>query len=243
MIEKIRAEQIKKEYAAGFSLEGTLEIRSGLLYTVVGPNGSGKSTLLRILSLNELPDSGKVVYQNKNEETADPFDDLAFRRRIVLVPTRSGIFNDSVYNNAAYGLRLRKVMRKDIRKRVMDALQCVGLAGKEHVRATTLSSGESQRLSLARALVIDPDILMLDEPTASLDQDSTAIIEKMILDKKKNSRRIMIIVTHSLHQARTLSDTVVLMHKGKIIEVSAAGTFFQQPSTDLGRRFIFGEIY
>lgn len=243
MIEKIRAEQIQKRYASGFSLESTLEIRKGLLYTIVGPNGSGKSTLLRILSLNELPDSGNIFYHNRSGAAADPFDDIVFRRRIVLVPTRSGIFNDTVYDNAAYGLRVRKMAKHLVRERVMNALHAVKLAGKARVRADTLSSGESQRLALARALVIDPDILMLDEPTASLDQENTMIIEKIIRDTMRESQKITIIVTHSLQQARALADVVVVMHKGKVIEVSAAGTFFKGPSTDLGRRFISGEIY
>jgi len=242
MIETIRAEQIQKGYSTGFSLEGTLEIRKGLLYTIVGPNGSGKSTLLRILSLNELPDSGNIFYHNKNGAVADPFDDIEFRRNVVLVPTRSGIFNGTVYDNAAYGLRVRKIERTVIRERVLNVLRDVGLAGKEYVRANTLSSGESQRLAIARALVIDPDILMIDEPTASLDQESTMQIEGIIHNIKRKAQKITVIVTHNVQQARALSDIVVVMNKGKVIEVSGAETFFRQPATDLGRKFIAGEI-
>lgn len=243
MIEKIRAEKVKKAYSTGFSLEGTLEIRKGLLYTIVGPNGSGKSTLLRILSLNELPDSGNIFYHNKSGAVTGPFDDIVFRRNIVLVPTRSGIFNDTVYDNVAYGLRIRKVKRNVIKERIMNVLRDVGLSGKENVRANSLSSGELQRLAIARALAIDPDILMLDEPTASLDRENTLQIERIILDMKRSAQKITLIVTHNIQQARALSDIVVVMDRGKVIEVSEAETFFRQPATDLGRRFIAGEIY
>ena len=243
MIERIQAVEIRKQYNSHFALSCSIDIGKGPLYTIVGPNGSGKSTLLRILSLIEQPDSGKVIYHHNGVSVPDPRSNTDIRRKVVLVPSRSALFNETVFNNAAYGLRLRRIEKNISEDRIIKALNEVGLAGKEHINARELSSGEAQRLALARALVIDPDILMLDEPTASLDPDNTKIMEKIITDKKEGSRRIMLMVTHNLYQAKSLSDYIIYMYKGQIAEVSAAAAFFEKPSTDLARKFVFGEVY
>lgn len=243
MIERIQALKIKKQYNSGFELACSIDIKKGPLYTIVGPNGSGKSTLLRILSLIEQMDSGKVIYHHDGMSMLNPHHNIGIRRKVVLVPSRAALFHETVFHNLAYGLRLRKIDKHICEDRIMKALHDVGLAGKENINAPELSSGEAQRLALARALVIDPDILMLDEPTASLDPENTKIMEKIISDKKEVSGQIMIMVTHNLYQAKSLSDFIIFMYKGEIIEVSAAGDFFEKPSTDLAQKFVLGEVY
>jgi tungstate transport system ATP-binding protein len=125
----------------------------------------------------------------------------------------------------------------------MDALHDVGLDEKANRKAHELSSGEAQRLAIARAIVVNPDILFLDEPTASLDPDNTKIIEKIIHTRNSRSERITIMVTHNLYQAKSLSDFVIFMYKGRIMEFSAAEPFFKKPETELARKFVFGEVY
>ncbi len=243
MIEKIKAHDIRKQYNSRFALECSLEIQSGLLYTIVGPNGSGKSTLLRILGLLERPDSGSVLYCNNGESVSCLHDIMNYRRKAVLVPTKAGLFNETVFDNAAYGLKLRNTGRHEIRERVMNVLRDVGLNGKEKMNARELSSGEAQRLALARAFAIDPDVLFLDEPTSSLDPENTKTIENIIADWRLKPDKIIVIVTHSLPQARALSDRVIFMYKGKIEEFSDGKHFFENPSTVLARKFVFGEFY
>jgi tungstate transport system ATP-binding protein len=243
MIEKLQALDIKKQYNSNFALECSIEVKKGPLYTIVGPNGSGKSTLLRILGLIEPPDSGEVIYHNEGISLLNPDKDIEIRRKAVLVATRAGLFNETVYENIAYGLRLRKVGKKEIKERVTDTLNNVKLAGKEAFNANELSSGEAQRLALARALAIDPDILLLDEPTASLDPDNTRVIEDIINNIRSNSDKIIIMVTHSLYQAKNLSEFIIFMHRGKAVEFSNAETFFKKPSTELAQKFVFGEVY
>jgi tungstate transport system ATP-binding protein len=243
VIERLQALKIKKQYNSRFALSCSIDIRKGPLYTMVGPNGSGKSTLLRILSLIEQVDSGEVMYHQNGVSMTNPHNNTEIRRKVVLVPTRAALFHETVFNNAAYGLRLRGIGQKSRKDRIMQALKVVGLAGKENINAGELSSGEAQRLALARALVIDPDILLLDEPTASLDPDNTKIMEKIIKDKKDRSQQIMIMVTHNLYQAKALSDYIIYMYKGEIIEVSPADAFFEKPSTELAQQFVFGEVY
>jgi len=243
VIERLQALTIKKQYNARFELSCSIDIKKGPLYTIVGPNGSGKSTLLRILGLLEQPDSGEVIYYQNGMPLPNPHNNTEIRRKVVLVPSRAALFHETVFQNAAYGLRLRKIGKNICEERIMKALNEVGLAGKENINACELSSGESQRLALARALVIEPDIFMLDEPTASLDPDNTHIIEKIIKDKKEGSQQIMIMVTHNLYQAKSLSDFIIYMYGGAIVEVTAAGAFFEKPSTGLAQKFVFGEVY
>ena len=243
MIEKIEARNIIKRYNSGFTLECSLEIQKGVLYAIVGPNGSGKSTLLKIISLNYRPDSGSVNYYNRDSLAPGSFNNIPLRRKAALVPTRAAIFNETVYDNTAYGLKLRKVGKDEVRERVMQALHVVGLSGKSGSGADELSSGEAQRLALARALALQTDALFLDEPTASLDPDNAKIIEDIISSRVKNSGAITVMVTHNLNQAKALADSVIFMYKGKIIEMSDAASFFKKPSTELAQKFVFGEIY
>ena len=243
MIDRIQGLNIKKQYNSKFQLECSLDINKGPLYTMVGPNGSGKSTLLRILSLNEHPDSGSVIYHNNGGSLTDPFGEIETSRRAVLVATRSCIFNNTVYNNISYGLKLRGINKTEIRERVMNVLQDVRLEGKEQMNAIGLSSGQAQRLALARAFAIDPDILFLDEPTASLDPDNTRIIEDIITEWRSKSEKIVVIVTHSLPQAKALSDFVMFMYKGSILEITMSNKFFEKPATEMAQKFVFGEVY
>lgn len=243
MIEKIEAHNIIKRYNSRFALECSLDIQRNALYAIVGPNGSGKSTLLKIISLNDRPDSGSVDYFDGDSPVPNPFNNISLRRKAALVPTRAALFKETVYDNTAYGLKLRKVAKKEMRERVIQALHVVGLSEKADSDAHELSSGEAQRLALARALALDPSALFIDEPTASLDPDNTGIIEDIISKRVKSSGKITVMVTHNLNQAKTLADLVIFMYKGKIIELSEAASFFKGPSTEIAKKFARGEIY
>lgn len=186
----------------------------GGIYVLTGPNGSGKSTFLRICALLEEPDKGKVSYLYGNNVLEK---NTELRRRITLVLPRVGIFNTTVFKNAAYGLKVRGLHRKEIEGRVNRALNFVGLTNKKHHNALTLSSGEAQRLGIARAIVIEPEILFLDEPTASVDKENTETIEQIIMDLKKEGKSTIIITTHDMAQAKRLADIMLIMSEGKII--------------------------
>jgi tungstate transport system ATP-binding protein len=186
----------------------------GRTYVVQGPNGSGKSTLFRLLALLERPDRGKVSYRHHGRVLED---NLALRRRLTLVLPRTGIFNTTVFNNVAYGLKIRGVTRAQIEGRVMDALQVVGLAHKRWQRALELSSGETKRLGIARAMVISPEVFLLDEPTANIDPVNTEIIEDIILKMRQARRGTILMITHDPAQAERLGDELLFMHDGRII--------------------------
>jgi len=194
---------ILKDCSYAFDSTGT--------YVLMGPNGSGKSTFLRICALLELADGGMVTY-HVNDAALQP--DMALRRRITLVLPGIGVFNTTVAKNVAYPLRVRGMSRAEIESRVHNALTFVGLDKKKTQQARTLSSGETQRLGIARALVLEPEILFLDEPTASIDEENTRIIESIIQDMKKKDRSIVIMTTHDRAQAERIADRILVMSNG-----------------------------
>ncbi len=184
-----------------------------VIYALMGLNGSGKSTLLRICALLEPVDDGTLTYQAGKDLLPH---DLALRRRMSLVLARVGVFNTTVMNNAAYGLRVRGFEKAVIARRVEAALETVRLAHKKQQNALTLSSGETQRLGLARAMAIEPEVLFLDEPTASIDEENTQIVEGIIRAMKQGGKTMVIMTTHDREQAARLADRVIEMRDGRI---------------------------
>jgi tungstate transport system ATP-binding protein len=185
------------------------------VYVLMGPNGCGKSTLLRICALLERSDDGDLLFMDDGSPLPQ---DITLRRRITLVLPRTGVFNTTVFNNVAYGLTLRDMQKQAIKEIVLRALAFVGLGHKEKQNARTLSSGETQRLGIARALAIGPEILFLDEPTASVDEENTAIIESIIGNLKKDGRTMVIMTTHDRDQAMRLADRLLIIEHRSLRE-------------------------
>jgi tungstate transport system ATP-binding protein len=185
------------------------------IYVLTGPNGSGKSTLLRICTLLEPPDRGEINYLSGSNIVKK---DTELKRRITLVLPKIGIFNTTVFKNVAYGLKIRGIKGNEMEERVNKALDFVGLIHTKNQNALTLSSGETQRLGIARAMVIEPEIFFLDEPTASVDGENTGIIENIILNMKRQNKSTIVITTHDMAQAERLSDIMLIMSEGKIIQ-------------------------
>lgn len=183
------------------------------IYVLTGANGCGKSTFLRICALIERPDRGEITFVSNGTALQRG---LELRRRITLVLPRVGVFNTTVFKNVVYGLRIRGIAGCDAEEKVNSVLDFVGLSHKKKQNALTLSSGETQRLGIARALIIEPEILFLDEPTASVDQKNTEIIEDIILRMRKNTGAIVVIATHDRAQAQRLADCLMVMSEGKV---------------------------
>jgi ABC-type multidrug transport system ATPase subunit len=213
---KLLISHIRKDYDGRAVLKDCSYAFGGSgAFVLMGPNGCGKSTLLRICSLLERPDGGDLLFQDNG---ATLVQDIALRRRMTLVLPRTGVFNTTVFNNVAYGLIVRGMKRHAVKEKVQNALDFVGMSHKVKQNARTLSSGETQRLGLARALAIGPEILFLDEPTASVDEENTAIIETIIANLKKDGRTMVIMTTHDRDQAERLADCLLIMKEGRIGE-------------------------
>ena len=217
----LKGKNLVKSYNQRFTLNiPSLEFEEGKIYALLGPNGAGKTTLLNLLSLLEKPDRGEIFYKEKR---IDP-SSLDYRRRISLIMQDPFLFHTTVYNNVAYGLKVRSLNRKEIRGKVSKVLGLVGLLGFEGRKAHGLSGGEAQRVVFARALVLQPEILFLDEPTANIDRRNTEIIEETI--RRINRERVTIVLaTHNFSQAYSLANEVISLLDGRIVEASPENLF------------------
>lgn len=207
---------VRKSYGGNDVLKDcSFSFSENRIYVLTGANGCGKSTFLRICCLLEEPDSGEIRYFSQGSTIEK---DLTLRRRISLVLPKVGIFNATVFRNVSYGLTIRGIKGERAEKEVLKALEFVGLTHKRNQKAITLSSGETQRLGIARALVIQPEILFLDEPTASVDQRNTGIIEEIVLGMKNESITV-IMTTHDAGQAERLADTHIQIKDGRVMPI------------------------
>lgn len=188
------------------------------VYVVMGPNGSGKTTFLKICALLETPDKGEIYYYDSNNKILPK--DINLLRKITYVFPEVGIFNTSVFDNVAYGLKIRGFNKKEINSKVEEVLDFVGLSHKKKQNALTLSSGEAKRMGLARAMVIKPEFLFLDEPTAFVDTENTKLIERLLIKIKDQKTTTIVIATHDSPFAFTVGDEIVKLENGKIFEVS-----------------------
>lgn len=193
----------------------THTFEAGTTTLIMGPNGCGKSTLLRVCAMLEAPDGGRIRFFDAANELQR---DLTLRRRMTLVFPKTTVFRGSVFDNAAYGLRIRRESASSVSERVEEALISVGLIHKVRQDARTLSSGESQRLGIARALALKPDVLFLDEPTASVDEEHTAFIDDLIMALDRQTETTIIMTTHDRHQAEKVAGQLVVMRRGVVVE-------------------------
>jgi len=224
---------------AGYRVRGltildriSLAIAPGAPIVLIGPNGAGKTTLIRLAMGLIMPTSGRVTWGGRAEVPP---------RRRSIVFQRPAMLRRSVAANIHYALNSIGVARSDWDACTADLLEQVGLVGLGTRPARRLSGGEQQRLALARALARDPEVLFLDEPTASLDPAATKAVEDVV--RAVAARGIKVVMsTHDLGEARRLAGNIVLMHRGRVVECSPAAEFFANPKTEEARRFVAGEL-
>lgn len=200
---------------SGFRLSiDNLELMPEKIYALVGPNGAGKSTLLSTLALLNLPRRGEI-FLNGCPVLADKSQLKHYRRQVTLVEQFPYLFDRNVYENLAFGLKVRNVGGADARHRIADALNSVGLAGFEDRNAKQLSGGQVQRVALARALVLQPKVLLLDEPTSNIDFESLQVFEKLVTVLAGQGVTI-VFSTHDALRPRRLGAELISLQDGKI---------------------------
>ena len=207
-----------------------LQIHEGEILALLGPNGSGKSTILKILAFIENPTSGEVIFQSKKVNYKNTEKE---RMQSTLVFQKTTVFSTSVYNNIAYGLKVRKVPQSTRDEEIKRALKLVKLEGFEKRNAKKLSGGEQQRVAIARALVLKTKLLLLDEPTANLDPKNAGILEEVIDRVNRENKVTIVMATHNMFQAKTFPHRIALMDEGKISEVGEPAEVFSKLSRNL----------
>jgi len=237
----IKVQSLQKEYSGKRVLDiENLEIEKGKITAVIGPSGAGKSTLLHLLNGIEAPSSGTIWFEDKRID--DKTMSLELRRKMVMVFQRPLVFNTTVYDNLAYGVTRRGMKKEEIRKRVDEMLEVTGLKDKSHQKAVTLSGGEAQRVAIGRAIIIRPEVLFLDEPTANLDPANISMIEELIKYARDNYELTVMIITHNMFQAKRLSDNTVFMLNGKVVEFNSTENLFTRPQNYETKAFIEGKM-
>jgi putative ABC transport system ATP-binding protein len=222
----------------------SFDVRGGSVFTVMGPSGSGKSTLLRAIDRLIEPDGGRVLLDGQDTTTL-PVQEL--RRRVGMVFQRPAMFEGTVMDNVLYGPRLRRECPEhecpEARDIALPLLERVGLpADFTDKPAGELSGGEAQRVALARALANRPEVLLLDEPTASLDPTASRHIEELLDELGDTTDLTFVFVTHDLRQARRVGDHGLLLVEGRVVEQGPLPGMLDDPAHDLTRLFAAGRL-
>ncbi|MEW5704719.1 MAG: phosphate ABC transporter ATP-binding protein [Pseudomonadota bacterium] len=216
----------------------TAEIAAGPRTVILGPNGAGKSLLLRVCHGLLRPTAGRIEWRGRAGAGADGVDVI---RKQAMVFQRPVMLRRSVAGNIAYALAVRGVSGAERTRRVAEMLARTGLGTRAKVPARVLSGGEQQRLALARAWALRPEVLFLDEPTASLDPAATRTVEAVILEIQASGTKI-VMTTHDLGQARRLGEEILFLHDGRLVERGPAERFFAGPESPEAAAFIEGRL-
>jgi tungstate transport system ATP-binding protein len=207
-----------------------VEIGAGPRTVILGPNGAGKSVLMRICHGLLEPTTGRIEWLGANGS-----------RRQAMVFQRPVMLRRSALGNVVYGLKLAGIGRKERELRARDVLEAVGLEQRAHQPARRLSGGEQQKLALARAWALGPEVLFLDEPTANLDPAATRELETIVGQIRASGTKI-VMTTHNLGQARRLGDEILFIDRGRLVERAPVERFFAAPQSPEAAAFIRGEL-
>jgi molybdopterin-binding protein len=220
-----------------------LSVPEGSFFVLMGPTGCGKTTLLRVAGLIDRPAAGRVEFDGLPvPERGSPR--LAVRREMVTLFQRPVLFRGTVRSNVEWGLRIRGVAKEDIRSRVFEALEMVGLQDLAHRDASTLSGGELQRTALARALVIGPKVLLLDEPTSSVDPELRQSLVRSMARIHSRTGMTFVMATHDFAEALSLGTAGAVMRKGTIEQEGSMDDLFYSPRNHFMASFVgFGNIH
>jgi len=195
----------------------SLSMEKGKVLGLLGPNGAGKTTFLEVLAFLLPPTSGELWYENRRVNFSS-LRLINMRQKVVLVQQQPILFTTTVFNNVEFPLKIRKIKKQKRAIIVEELLSMVGMGGFRNAKAHTLSGGETQRIAIAQALACSPEVILLDEPTTSVDVENRITIERIIAEINRGKRISVIFTTHDMIQASRLADEVVFLFDGKVAE-------------------------
>lgn len=258
---RLRLENLQKTYGGRVVLDiEHCEIAGGVITGIIGPNGAGKTTLTSIIAGLDSPDHGQVLYEvtaakggsssknstttSSNPDDSSPADftaDTPFQEVTMLFQSPY-MLHTSVEKNIAYPLRLRGLNPEVRERRVQNLLQELDLTHLAKNKAWRLSGGETQKVALARAIALKPQVLLLDEPTSNIDNIHVAVIEKVLAKERDKNHTTMIFISHNLAQIKRLCDEVIFMEKGRVVEQGPTDKVLHSPQDPRTRAFVAGEL-
>ena len=226
----IRVNNLHKSFEKNEVLKGINEhIEKGEVVVVIGPSGSGKSTFLRCLNLLEVPTSGEIIFEGKNI-TDKKVDINKIREKMGMVSQQFNLFpHKTVLDNLTIApIKVKGVSKADAEKKAKELLDRVGLLNKADAYPSSLSGGQKQRIAIARALAMDPDVMLFDEPTSALDPEMVGEVLNVMKELAKEGMT-MVVVTHEMGFAREVGDRILFMDKGNIMEEGTPEEIFSNP--------------
>lgn len=228
MAAQLELKSVEKLFGDAVAVHPTdLEVYDGEFLSIIGPSGCGKTTTLRMIAGLESPSAGRINFDGKDITAVPPH-----RREFGMVFQKFALFpHMDVAANIAYGLKLRKVSKREIRTRVDEMLERVGLSAFKHRNVTTLSGGQQQRVGIARALITKPRVVLLDEPTGALDAKLQLKMQSQLKQLQRDLGLTFIHVTHNQSEALAIADRVVVMNVGSIEQVGRPQEVFERPQT------------
>ena len=235
----IRAENLSKKYKSKTVLEDiSFEILRGEFLSLLGPSGCGKTTILRMLIGIEQPTSGRI-YKDGADITLTPPRD----RNIGIVFQNYSLFpNMDVYHNIAYALQARKTGREDVDRKVREIIETVGLEEHIYKKPRQLSGGQQQRVAIARTLVLNPDVILFDEPMSALDAEIKVALRQQLKEIQKKLKITMVYVTHDQEEAFALSDRIMVLNDMRIAQLDTPYNIYHSPADAFVRRFVVDHL-
>ncbi len=235
----IRCESINKKFKTKTVLEDvSFEVNRGEFLSLLGPSGCGKTTILRMLIGIEKPSSGRIIKNGEDITDTPPKD-----RNIGIVFQNYSLFpNMDVYHNISYALQSRKVSKEEIDKKVREMIETVGLEEHIYKKPRQLSGGQQQRVAIARTLVLNPDIILFDEPMSALDAEIKVVLREQLKEIQKKLKITMIYVTHDQEEAFALSDRIMVLNDLRIAQLDTPYNLYHHPADAFVKRFIVDHL-
>ncbi|MFX1574074.1 MAG: ABC transporter ATP-binding protein [Promethearchaeota archaeon] len=213
-------------------------VKKGECFVIIGPNGSGKTTLLRLIGLLDLPTQGQIFYESKDLSKISRKGKVIYRRKFSFVRQKPVVRKTSVFNNIAYGPKIRGTKYKVYNKAVKEMIKFIGLEDIDNKNAKTLSGGEMQRVAIAMNFVINPEVYLLDEVSANLDPMNIKLLDNFIMKIKENKEKTIIMSTHDSLEAIKYADRIAVLNNGKISQIGTPTEIFSSPKDEFTALFV-----
>ena len=235
----VKVESLLKKFGNKVVLNSvSFDIKQGEFFSILGPSGCGKTTLLRCLIGIERPESGSILKNGIDITNANPKD-----RGMGIVFQNYALFpNMTVYQNIAYALKARKMAKEEIDKKVRQIIDDVGLSDHINKKPRQLSGGQQQRVAIARTLVLRPDLVLFDEPMSALDSDIRMQLRALIKQVQQKRGISMVYITHDQEEAFSLSDRIMVMNNGNILQIGTPKEIYNHPATDFVKSFVVNNL-